>query len=118
MQILHEDTFHEFFMPYRHEEAKHQVWGGLGLETFGADYQLVRSLDPKFVWTVIEDGVSDDLWITQGIHHVNRICYLVTEISHSGFDVEFRCRHRPTTLSSLGLKRQINTLKRQQICSG
>ncbi len=66
-QIFHENAFYEFFLPFRHPDSRYHVWGGLGLETFGCDYQLVRSLDSDFVWTVVEDGLSDDLWITQGI---------------------------------------------------
>ncbi len=111
--VLHEDAFYEYFKPYRHPEAQYNIWGGIGLETFGKDYETVRGLDPDFVWTVIE-GDSDDLWITPGIRYVNRICYLVTERSHMGLDVEFRCPHRMTSLTELGLKRQINKLCRAQ----
>ena len=111
--VLHEDTFYEYFKPYRHPETQYKVWGGIGLETFGKDYETVRGIDPDFLWTVIE-GDSDDLWITPGFRFVNRICYLVTENPHKGLDVEFRCPHRMTTLTELGLKRQINKLRRAQ----
>lgn len=111
-RIFHEDAFYEFFLPYRHPDARHDIWGGLGLETFGDDYLLVRSLDTNFVWTVVEDGSSSDQWITPGIHYVNRLCYLVTEIPHAGLEIDFCCPHRVTTLTPLGLKRQLNKLKR------
>jgi hypothetical protein len=51
--ILHEDVFYEYFVPYRHPKAHHNIWGGLGLETFAEDMTLVRSIDSKHVWTVL-----------------------------------------------------------------
>lgn len=33
--VLHEDTFYEYFKPFRHADARHDIWGGHGLETFG-----------------------------------------------------------------------------------
>ena len=41
---LHEDTFYEYFKPYRHPNASYDIWGDLGLETFDADCILVSSL--------------------------------------------------------------------------
>ena len=110
--LLHEDTFYEFFKPYRHPKSTNDIWGGLGLETFGADYELARSLDSNFIWTVVEAGDGRNDWITPGIHYVNRICYLVTTVPHADINVEFRCPHRITSLTPLGLKRQLNKLKR------
>lgn len=109
--LLHEDAFYAFFKPYRHPEARHDVWGGHGLETFGEDLTLVRSLDRNYVWTVV-DGENGDQWITPGIRYVNRVCYLVTEVPHGGLEVDFRCPDRPSTLTPLGLKRQLNKLRR------
>lgn len=83
-----------------------------GLETFGADLELVRSLDQNHVWSVMESGCDDDLWITSGIHYVNRICYLVTEKAHNGLAVDFRVPHNLRSLSPLGLKRQILKIER------
>ncbi|WP_374354208.1 hypothetical protein [Chitinimonas sp.] len=109
---LHEDAFYEFFKPYRHPQAKHDIWGGYGLETFGDDFQLVRSLDLDYVWTVVDGDSGDDQWITPGIRYVNRVCYLVTEIPHRGLEVDFRCSQQCRSLTSLGLKRQLNKLVR------
>jgi len=111
--LLHEDVFYAYFKPYRHPAAQHEVFGGIGLETFGKDLELARSLDPDFVWTVV-DGEDGDLWITPGIRFVNRICHLVTEKSHAGFEVDFRCPRRMNSLTPLGLKRQLNKLGRFQ----
>ena len=108
---LHEDAFYAYFKPYRHPEAQHSIWGGYGLENYGKDFEVVRRLSPDFVWTVV-DGENDEQWITPGIHYVNRICYLVSEVPHAGLDVEFRCSRRMSTLTPLGLKRQLNKLRK------
>ena len=110
--ILHEDTFYEFFVPYRHPEASHDIWGGHGLETFGVDLNLVCGLDQNHVWTVVESGCDNDLWIISGFHYVNRICYLVTEKAHNGLAVDFRVPHNIRSLTPLGLKRQMLKIER------
>ncbi len=110
--ILHEDAFYDFFVPYRHPKSLHDIWGGHGLETFGADLELVRSLDENYLWTVVESGCNADQWITPGFHYVNRICYLVTERAHNGLIVDFRVPHNLRSLTPLGLKRQIGKLER------
>ena len=109
---LHEDAFYEFFRPYRHQKSSYNIWGGFGLETFGAEYDLVKTLPPNTVWTVVEGGCGNDQWILPGIHIVNRICYLVTEVEHNWEPLEFRVPSRPSTLTKLGLTRQINKIKR------
>lgn len=110
--VLHEDTFIEYFEPYRHPDAIFDIWGGIGLETFGEDFEIVRRLSPEYLWTVIDDGSVEDQWIIPGIHHVNRVCYLVTRHPHNWIDVDFRVRHDGVSLTPLGLRRQIEMLKR------
>jgi hypothetical protein len=107
--ILHEDTFYKHFKPYRHPKASYDIWGGLGLETFGADYDLVPSFRSEFIWTVL-DGEANDQWIVPGIHYVNRVCYLVTEVPHNDVRVEFRIKHHVSSLTEIGLARQIKRL--------
>jgi len=63
MLTLHEDAFSEFFRPYRHKDANHDIWGGIGLEAFGDDRELVKSLPVESVWTVV-DGDDGDQWIS------------------------------------------------------
>lgn len=109
--VFHEDTFYEYFKPIRHSDAQHNIWGGLGLETFGEDFEIIRRHDPVFVWTVA-DGDSGDQWITAGVHYVNRVCYLVTEKPHDWIPVEFRIRNNGHSLKPLGLKRQLLKLER------
>jgi len=110
--ILHEDAFDAFFLPYSHPQSHHNIWGGLGLETFGKDFELVRSLDINHVWTVIDSGDDANQWITTGVHYVNRICYLVTQKPHNWLMVEFRVPHNLRSLTPLGLKRQMRKLER------
>ncbi len=108
--LLHEDAFYEYFKPYRHPDASHDIWGGLGLETFGKDLDTVRKLDASYVWTVLDGDSSNEQYISPGIHVVNRICYLVTEKSHQGIVVDFRISRRLNSLTPIGLRRQLNKL--------
>ncbi len=112
--VLHEDAFYEHYKPYRHPKSAHDIWGGHGLETFGSDLKLVMNSDPNYVWTVLEDGMCDDYWITAGMHYVNRICYLLTKVPHHSVPIDFRVRYRPrpTSLTQIGLARQISRIKR------
>ena len=89
--VLHEDTFYEYFKPFRHADSQHNIWGGHGLETFGKDLKIVRGQNPAYVWTVV-DGESGNQWITTGFHYVNRICYLITEKPHNLIPIDFRVR--------------------------
>ena len=110
--IFQEDTFYEYFKPFRHADAQHDIWGGHGLETLGEDLEIVRCHDPAFVWTVVDGDSGTDQWITAGVHYVNRVCYLITELPHNSSPVEFRVRSGPHSLTSLGLKRQMLRLER------
>jgi len=110
--VLHEDSFYEYFKPYRHPDACHDIWGGLGLETFGKDLETVRKLDASYLWTVLEGSSGNDQWIIPGYHFVNRICYLVTENSHQGIEVDFRIPERFGSLTPIELKRQTNRISR------
>jgi len=112
MLTLHEDAFHAFFRPYRHKDASNDIWGGIGLETFGSDFELVKQLPTTHVWTVIDGGDNPDQWIVTGIHIVNRVCYLVTEASHGWKEIEFRIPSRGYSLTRLGLLRQMNKIKK------
>lgn len=112
--IFHEDVFYEHFRPFRHPAARFNIWGGHGLETFGEDLQLVQGYDQNYVWTVVEGGEGVDEWITPGLHYVNRICYLLTEIPHNDAPVEFciaRIARNAHSLTPRGLARRISTLR-------
>jgi hypothetical protein len=107
---LHEDVFYEYFKPVRQCNSQNDIWGGHGLETFGKDLEIVRRHNPAFVWTVIDGETGSDQWIITGIHHINRICYLISEVPHDWLDVEFRLRFF-RSLTESGLKRQTSRLK-------
>jgi len=118
--VLHEDTFYEYYKPYRHPQASDDVWGGHGLETFGSDLEIVRRSDPNHLWTVLEDCESDDYLIATGFHYVNRVCYLLTEVPHHWIPIDFRVKYRPRpySLTKLGLARQIARIKRMEVQLG
>lgn len=110
--VFHEDTFYEYFKPYRHPDSCHDIWGSLGLETYGEDFDMIKKFDIFYVWTVMDSDSGNEQWISPGIHFVNRICYLVTENSHHGLDFEFRISSRLNALTPIGLKRQLNRISK------
>lgn len=110
--VFHEDVFYAYFQPFRHPSSHCNVWGGLGLETFGGDLHLVRCFDPHCVWTVLEGETGPDLWIAPGLHYVNRICHLLTRIPHDDAPIAFRTEGKPRPITPLGLARRITTLRR------
>ena len=110
--VFHEDVFYEYFRPFRHPLASFDVWGGHGLETFGDDLKIVNDYAQEFVWTVVDGSEGSDQWILPGYHHVNRICYLLTELPHDWAPLEFRIARGPHSLTPLGLARRVSSLKR------
>lgn len=110
--VFHEDVFYEHFRPFRHPSAHFDIWGGHGLETFGADLLVVKSYPEDFVWTVVDGDKGFEQWITPGYHYVNRVCYLLTEVPHREAPVEFRIARNARSLTPVGLKRRISTLQR------
>lgn len=107
---LHEDAFYEYFKPYHHPDSCENIWGGLGLETYGKDYEIVQKMDEAYLWTVLDACENNDQWIAPGFHYVNRICYMVTEKPHLWIDVEFRVPYRCSSLTRIGLLRQTNKI--------
>ena len=111
--VFHEDVFFDYFEPYRHPEASFEdIWDGIGLETFGADFGIVRQLAPEYVWTIVDADCGSDQWITPGVRYVNRSCYLVSRKPNHRIDIDFRIRHSYSSLTPLGLRRQVSKLKR------
>jgi len=60
----------------------------------------------------VDGGDDADQWILTGIHTVNRICYLVTEVPHNWMDIQFRIPARGYALTRIGLLRQMNKISR------
>lgn len=79
-QYLSEDEFLSRFQPIPNpldETAGFDFGeGGCVFDTGGQDLEFVRTQPPEKVWTVV-DG-DDGLEITEGMHFVNRLGYLVT----------------------------------------
>lgn len=106
--ISHEDVFFEYFKPFHHPMCVSDIFGGIGLETYGSDLDLVKSINANNLWTVTEE--VGEFWISPGFRHVNRHCYLVTRIPHNYLPIEFRSnRYRPS-LTPIGLKRMVSKL--------
>jgi len=53
--------------------------GGCLFETFGEEFAFVRRQDPRTIWTLV-DGDDGDMYVTSGLHFVNRIGYLLSTI--------------------------------------
>jgi hypothetical protein len=109
-KIFHEDVFYEFFKPYRHPGAKNDIWGAIGLETFGEDLDTARKHPPEFLWTVVS-GESGE-WILPGYRFVNRLCYLVAAVPNQDASLEFRVSNDASSLSDKNLRRQMTRLRR------
>jgi hypothetical protein len=108
--VLHEDTFIEYFEPFRPRKARYEIWGGLGLESSGKDWETVSNIPVTYVWTVMDTDVGP--WIVPGIHSVNRICFLVTRRPHNWSDFAFNAAPRTAFLTEVGLTRQLATVRR------
>jgi len=93
--VFHEDIFYQYFRPFRHPLVRFNIWGGHGLETFGEDLQRAFDYDENYVWTVVDGSEGPDQWILPGFHHVNRLCFLLTEVAHYDAPIEFRIEPRP-----------------------
>lgn len=113
--VFHEDIFYEYFRPFRHPQAHFTSWGGLGLEAIGGDFELVNRYDENYVWSVVDSGPGLDQFIVPGMHCVNRVCYLLTEVPHLWAPVEFRTEFRPRPITPTGFKCRMTTLKKIMI---
>ena len=73
------DTWVEKFKPIRNHLNKYSTPENpeLMFETYDAEYEYVKSVDPKYVWTYLDGDMST--LIVAGLHFVNRIGYYVTE---------------------------------------
>ena len=109
---LHEDTFFEYFRPYRHPATTTQCYGGIGLEPFGSDEHLISEQDWDFVWTVMDACDDGFQYITSGRRFVSRVAYLLSAKPHHDLPLLFRVDGRPRSLTPRGLARQVSTLSK------
>ena len=110
--VFHEDVYYAYFQPFRQPSTSFNIWGGHGLETFGADLQIVNHFDQNFVWTVVDSSDGPDQWITPGRQYVNRLCYLLTTVPHNFALIEFRAEGKPRSITSSGLVRRMTVLRK------
>jgi hypothetical protein len=85
----------EDYRPVKNPMNPHSGYEGCLLETFEPELDIVRrqyKKDPTKVWTVID--YEDGLYITAGVRMVNRIGYLITEVSWESETVQFDERDR------------------------
>lgn len=47
-------------------------------ETYGDEWEFIKSQDPRYVWTNVQGDMSDI--IVAGVAYVNRLSYYVTEV--------------------------------------
>jgi hypothetical protein len=52
---------------------------GCLIETFGAEWDFIRSYDRRRVWTIIDNNDGGEYLIISGLRWVNRLGYLITE---------------------------------------
>jgi len=67
-----DDDFYETFGEPRTNEKEDSVL----FETYGDDLELVMSVDPNLVWTVM-DAEDGSLVLARGFHVVDRINYVI-----------------------------------------
>lgn len=67
------DEWAEKFKP----QDNHFNGQGKMYETYGEEYEYVKSIHPNFVWTYVDGDMSS--LIIAGHHWVNRIGYYITE---------------------------------------
>lgn len=71
---ISEEEFDERFRPITNPDNDNILW-----ETYGDEYDFVKSQDPRKIWTIM-DG-DQDTWLVSGWHYVNRQNYVVTEVA-------------------------------------
>lgn len=74
------EEFYAAYLPQKNDFDDNGSWNGCMLETFGEDYEYVKTvyaLAPDRVWTIVEDDNGNTV-LTNGFHYVNRIGYVVT----------------------------------------
>lgn len=67
-------TWQDTFKPITNSITKQP--NSITFETYGEEQELVRTTDPKFIWTEV-DG-EGGTYIVAGYHYVNRIQYYIT----------------------------------------
>jgi hypothetical protein len=81
---ISEDAFDDHYPLLVNHFDPHAGWavgegGGCLFSAYGPEGEFVRQQDPRCVWTFV-DGDELDQFVISGMHHVNRIGYLVSKV--------------------------------------
>jgi len=83
-----EERFEDIYMPRQNHLDENASFNGSMYETYGEEVEYVQSMiESNKVWTVL-DGDDGELFISAGYWRVNRMGYIITEISHEGESIE------------------------------
>ncbi|MBI1246872.1 hypothetical protein GC197_03380 [bacterium] len=79
---LTEDEFCTQFRPLPNPIAAHAQMDfgdakGCLIETYGPEWDFIKSFDRYRVWTLIDNNAGD-MFILSGLHWINRLGYLIT----------------------------------------
>lgn len=91
--MIGENEFYEVYKPITNPVDKTDCWEWEHLERAGLLHGdrdgLIPMDDPDFMrlWTVV-DGEEGGMYAIAGLHHVNRIYYVVTEVPWPSVDAE------------------------------
>lgn len=76
-----EDEFYEKFKPIKNHIDDNASFDGCMYETYDKEFEFVcqkNQTSPNHIWTIVD--IDGDLVITNGLHFVNRMGYLITEV--------------------------------------
>lgn len=76
-------TDDEFYSTFRPRDNHIVPENGDKFETYGAEEEYVRSQASKnLVWTAMDSEDGNDIIFVNGMHHVNRLYYLVCNVPY------------------------------------
>jgi len=67
------EEFEERFKPIKNPNFQDTIL----FETYGDDIQFLKKQNAATLWTLLCEG--ENIWISNGVHWVNRMNYIVTE---------------------------------------
>lgn len=76
------DELWDKYKPIKNHLDDNASLNGDMFETFGEELDHVRLQKTGHIWTYVDSDDDETFVITSGYHFVNRIGYLITEVSH------------------------------------
>jgi hypothetical protein len=93
------EEFEDEFKPMSNHLVPGAAYNGYAFETYGPELTYVQELAAKHpgkVWTVV-DGDDNSSWLVSGLHFVNRVFYVITNVATAeGEDFEIPYGHEST----------------------